>query len=109
MNNENLKAVVCARSKRLKLKGNYQKELKGYLKGIAHQIAGKNLPLIGHIKLSAVDNRGNIFYYSVTDCHHISEPTGELRYLDEPVDVKLNAILYGVEKDTVEEIVDGVF
>ncbi|NSW84145.1 MAG: hypothetical protein HPY90_12895 [Syntrophothermus sp.] len=98
---------VYARSLTLNLKHDYKSLLVNFLINIARNLKEKGYPLIGHIKLAVQDTTGSVFYASIADQSTGPQYQGELQVFQKPVTFRLNAVLYGVKKTVMQEIIEN--
>lgn len=96
--------AACAGKVRVKLDHDYSARLRDFLSGLVDDLSGRGYPLVGHLKLAAQDTAGSVFYASVTDLGTGPQVYGELQKPEDPITVRVNAILYFVEESTLRDI-----
>jgi|GEM_PF-4181486 len=107
MRNNSLHPEVYALSVTLTLDHNYRALLTDFLAKVADRLEERGYPLVGHIKLAAQNAAGGVFYASIVDKTTGPQCQGGLNELQRPATLKINAILYQVEKGVIQEIIDA--
>ena len=107
MNNHDFHPTAYVRKLTVYLNEDYCTKIDGFLRKVVYGISQQGYPFLGHLKMAVIDSLGNVFYISVVDQETGCQFQGELTIIDKPVDIKINAILYGVDKNILQKIIEN--
>jgi G3E family GTPase len=91
----------------VKLNEHYRKILTGCLSKFVDEIQKKGFPFIGHLKLVIKDSSGGTFYSSITGSETGPTCQGELLNIQQPLNVKIQAVLFQVPQTDIESALEN--
>ncbi len=83
----------------------FAEEISAVLKEISLELEQAGCKIIGHIKAIAKCSNGGYMMFSITSAGEFPDIKGRLPRKPEKLEIALNVIVYGIDKDIVEKIV----